>query len=229
MCGRITLSSSGRELAEKFELEQEPELAPRYNIAPTQDMAIVRAQEGVRALSLARWGLVPSWAKDPAIGNRMINARCETVATKAAFKKALRTRRCVVPASGFYEWTGEGRDRRPFLFAPPDGKPFGIAGLWETWRDRSQPDAPPLESVVIVTTEANATLRPFHDRMPVILSDRDTARWLDPGLRDPEDAVSLLVPCPPSWLDSTPVSTYVNNPRNEGARCIEPVAAAPEA
>lgn len=224
MCGRITLSSSGRELAEKFDLEQEVELAPRYNIAPTQDVAIIRAEAGQRTLSFARWGLIPGWAKDPSIGNRMINARCETVGTKGAFKKALRARRCIVPVSGFYEWAGEGKQRQPYLFGAADGAPFGIAGLWDHWRPAADPQASTVTSCVLITTEANAALRPIHDRMPVILSPRDHARWLDPEARDPEEAASLLVPCPPGWLDATPVSTYVNNPRNEGARCIEPTA-----
>jgi putative SOS response-associated peptidase YedK len=222
MCGRITLTSSGQELAEQFGLEVSPELRPRYNIAPSQEIATVRVEvEGRRVCRFNRWGLIPSWAKDPAIGSRMINARAETVAEKPSFRAALRRRRCIVPADGFYEWAGTGRGRQPHLFRQRDGAILAIAGLWEAWLG---PEGDEIESCTLITTEANATMRRFHHRMPVLLDARDHSCWLDPGERDPERVLPLLAPCPPDWLNAVEVSRHVNNPGNDDPRCVEPLA-----
>lgn len=223
MCGRITLTSSAREIAEQFELEPDLELArlePRFNVAPSQDIATVRQdRDGRRALSMDRWGLVPHWAVDPAVGNRLINARAESVATKPAFRDALRSRRCLVPADGFYEWSGHGAARRPYLFRRSDRAMIGIAGLYDRWTSEG---GEVVDSCTLITTEANATLAPFHDRMPVILAPGDYARWLDRGQEEPQALMSLLAPCPADWLDSSPVSTRINNPRNDDPECLVP-------
>ncbi len=168
---------------------------------------------------MERWGLVPHWAKDPSIGNRLINARAESVATKAAFRDALRSRRCLVPADGFYEWSGHGAERRPYIFRRPDRAMIGIAGLYDRWTSEG---GEVVDSCTLITTEANATLAPFHDRMPVILAPGDYARWLDRGQEEPQVLMSLLAPCPADWLDSSPVSTRINNPRNDDPDCLVP-------
>lgn len=221
MCGRITLTSSARELAEQFELGPDlAPLSPRFNVAPSQEIATVRQdRDGRRVLSMQRWGLVPHWAKDQAIGNRLINARAESIATKPAFRDAVRTRRCVVPADGFYEWSGHGSERRPYLFRRPDGRMLGIAGLYARWIGEG---GEVVDSCTLVTTEANATLAPFHDRMPVILAPSDYGPWLDRGQEEPEALMPLLAPCPAEWLGSCPVSTRINNPRNDDPQCLVP-------
>lgn len=220
MCGRFTLTSAREDLVKRFDLDELPELAPRFNIAPTQDVAVVRADvEGVRHLSMLRWGLIPFWAKDPKIGNRMINARAESVADKPAYRDCLRFRRCLVPASGFYEWGGKGAARRPYLYGIAEGGVFGIAGLWDRWRAQ---DGERTQSCTLITTEANSLVRPIHDRMPVILHPRDFQAWLDPENRETDWVRSLLVPCPPDWLTATAVSQHVNNVDNDDPACIEP-------
>lgn len=223
VCGRITLTRSAGEIAEQFELEPGCELAPlepRYNLAPSQDLATIRQDgEGRRVLSMERWGLVPHWAKDPAVGNRLINARAESVATKPAFRDSLRRRRCLVPADGFYEWSGRGAERRPYLFRRPDRALLGIAGLYARWIGEG---GEVIDSCTLVTTEANASLAPFHHRMPVILAPGDYAGWLDRTQEDPEVLTSLLTPCPPEWLDACPVSTRINSPRNDDPACLIP-------
>jgi putative SOS response-associated peptidase YedK len=219
----VTLTSSARELAEQFALEEAVAadvLLPRYNIAPSQDIAAVRQdREGRRVLCFERWGLVPHWAKDASIGNRLINARAETVATKPAFRDALRSRRCVVPADGFYEWSGTGAERRPYVFRRPDRRMLGIAGLYERWLGEG---GEVVDSCTLITTEANATLARFHDRMPVILSPDDYERWLDRDVREPEVLLSLLVSCPEDWLDPSPVSSRINDVRNDDPACLIP-------
>ena len=227
MCGRFTLSRSGRELADHFELGRVPELEARYNIAPTQDVSAVRAHEnGERTLDALRWGLIPHWAKDAKMGSRMINARAEGAAERPAYRDALRERRCIVAADGFYEWASprERGARRAHLFRVRGGQVFGIAGLWERWRD---PDGETVLTCTLLTTEANASVRPLHDRMPVLLEPRDYGLWLDPGVRDPDRVLPLLVPCPPDWLHSTPVGPHVNDARFDDPVCVEP--APPEA
>lgn len=223
MCGRVTLTSSAREVAEQFALDaasELPVLAPRYNVAPSQDVPAVREDvAGHRVLSFERWGLVPHWAQEPSIGNRLINARAETVATKPAFRDALRSRRCIVPVDGFYEWSGRGAERRPFVFRRPDRRLLGIAGLYERWIGEG---GEVVDSCTLITTAANATLAPFHDRMPVILSEGDYDRWLDRDLRDPDVVRPLLVPCAPETLEPRPVSSRINDVRNDDPACLEP-------
>jgi len=221
VCGRITLTSSGEELAEQFGLEIAPELQPRYNIAPSQDIATVRVEgEGLRVCRFERWGLIPAWAKDPPRGSGLINARAETVADKPSFRAALRRRRCIVPADGFYEWVGKGRERRPHWFRMRDGALLAIAGLWESW---TGPEGLEVESCAVITTEANSEMRRFHHRMPALLAPSDHACWLDPGERDPARVLPLLAPCPSDWLTAVEVSRHVNSPRNDDPLCIEPV------
>lgn len=219
MCGRFTLATSGAQLATQFALAETPQLAPRYNIAPTQSVAAVRSAEAGRELVLMRWGLVPMWAKDPSVGSRMINARAETAAEKPAFRTALRQRRCLIPADGFYEWQAAPGGKQPFYFHMGDGSPFALAGLWERWKS---PEGAWLETCTILTTEANDLLRPFHDRMPVIVAPDDYARWLDPALRDADAVRDLLAPFDPAAMAAHPVSREVNRVANDGPHLIVP-------
>ncbi len=221
MCGRFTLTTPGEILAEIFELAEVPELSPRYNIAPTQPIATVRlvAEPKVRRLDQLRWGLIPSWAKDPAIGNRMINARAETVSEKPAYRSAFRRRRCLVPADGFYEWRKTGASKQPFLVRKPGGQPFAMAGLWETWKPPGGGD--PVESCAIITTDANDFMRPIHNRMPVIVERDAYGLWLDPGT-DPAKLRALLRPCANDALEAYRVSRHVNDPRNDDPQCVAP-------
>ena len=223
MCGRITLTSSGAELAEAFGLDDTatlPELAPRYNIAPSQDVATVHTGDGGRrVMAFERWGLVPHWAKDPSVGHRMINARSESAATKPAFREALRARRCIVPADGFYEWSGARQARTPYLFRRPDHALLGLAGLYARWHGAG---GEVVDSCTILTTEANDVMRRFHDRMPVILSPAAYAQWLDRGETDAARLAPLLRPCPADWLTPTPVSPRLNDTRNDDPGCLVP-------
>ncbi len=229
MCGRFTLRSSGQALAKHFELAEMPLFEPRYNIAPTQPAPVVRADTatGRRVLDWLRWGLVPAWAKDLAIGNQLINARSETLASKPAFRHAFRQRRCLVVADGFYEWRRQGKRKQPFYITAADGAPLGFAGLWERW---TPPDGPPrgtpsaVDSCTIVTTSASDCMRPLHDRMPVILPREAWPAWLDPGLDDPAALQELLIRCAGDGLVSHPVDALVNSPANDSPRCIEPLA-----
>jgi putative SOS response-associated peptidase YedK len=219
MCGRFTLRTPAVDLVEIFQLLHMPELTPRYNIAPTQPVAVVRQEGKQRELSLLHWGLIPSWSKDPKLGASLINARAETVATKPAFRTAFKRRRCLIPVDGFYEWKKtEGKTKQPYYIRLSKEGPFAFAGLWEHWEG---PDSSAVESCTIITTEANDLLRPWHDRMPVILPEEEYARWLDPKLEDAGTLTGLLKPYPPSEMTAYPVSTLVNNPRNESPRCIE--------
>jgi putative SOS response-associated peptidase YedK len=218
MCGRFTLTSAPGRLGQRFALDEGPEeLAPRYNIAPSQDVLVV-ANRAPRALRPLRWGLVPSWAKDSAIGHRMINARAETLAERPAFRSALARRRCLIPADGFYEWQRQGRAKKqPFHIRSRDGAPLAFAGLWELWRG---PDGVALGSCVIITTAANALLAPIHDRMPAILPPEAWSAWLDPAEHAAGALTPLLVPCPDDWLEAVPVSTHVNSPAHDDPQCL---------
>ena len=225
MCGRFTLTTTAEDLARSFELVELPGLSPRYNIAPTQQVATVRAvvqeEGGGRELRLLRWGLVPSWAKDLKIGSRMINARAETVAEKPAFRRAFRSRRCLVLADGFYEWRRVGKQRQPHFISMRDGRPFAFAGLWERWVDPE--DGQVVESCTVLTTRPNALMEKIHDRMPVILEPGDHATWLDPRITDPEQLEPLLRPHAAGEMTSHPVSARVNSPRNDDPSCVSPV------
>jgi putative SOS response-associated peptidase YedK len=220
MCGRFTLATPGQTIAEAFELAAAPELEPRYNIAPTQPVAVVRVGEGRRELSLMHWGLIPSWAKEAGIGARMINARGETVAEKPAFRGPFRSRRCLVIADGFFEWKREGERKQPYYITMRDRRPFAFAGLWDRW---AATGAPPVESCTIVTTAPNEVLAPIHDRMPVILPPASHAAWLDPAVRESERLQPLLQPFDASAMLAYPVSPRVNNPRNDDRDLIAPL------
>jgi putative SOS response-associated peptidase YedK len=221
MCGRYSLATGVDVLRGLFRIEGEaPSLEPRWNVAPTQPVTVVVVpNEGPRTLRLMRWGLIPSWAKDPSIGNRMINARAETLAEKPSFRDALRKRRCLVVADGFYEWVKEGARKRPVWIHPKEGGVLAFAGLWERWKD---PEGSTVESCTIVTTSANGTMAPFHHRMPVILPPAAWDRWLDPAPADPAALLPLLVPAPDDLLAVRPVSTLVNSPAREGKDLVDP-------
>jgi putative SOS response-associated peptidase YedK len=221
MCGRFTLEKSVGNLGDLFQLPQLP-LQPRYNIAPTQPIVAIRAspETGDRELALLRWGLIPAWSKDPFAGPLLINARAETAAVKPAFRTALRRRRCLVPADGFYEWQREGREKRPFHMRRQDGAPFALAGLWERWEG---PDGSCIDSCALLTTEANVLMQPIHDRMPVILDPPDFDLWLDPQVQQVELLQGLLRPYPVAAMVAYPVSPLVNNARNDDPQCVLPL------
>ncbi len=223
MCGRFALFSPQEILAAMFGVEGDRFPAASYNIAPSRDVAAVRmAPEGRarRELALLRWGLVPSWAKDPAMGNRMINARVETAPGKPAFRSAFRRRRCLVPADGFYEWRKAGGRKQPYYVRMADGRPFAFAGLWEHWEGPGGD----VSSCTLLTTDANDLLAPIHDRMPVIVAPGDYGRWLDPEAHDAAALLPLLRPYPPAGMVVFPVRTLVNSPATDDPRCIEPAA-----
>ena len=216
MCGRFTLTASGEELAEAFGLDDPPELAPRYNIAPTQPVAVVRAAPGVgRTWSLLRWGLLPRATAEPK--RPLINARAETASSVPSFREAFAQRRCLIPASGFFEWTGTGKKRQPWYFRMASGRAFAFAGLWEPPFDPV--DAP---TATILTTEPNEITRPVHDRMPVILAAGDYARWLDPRAGGLGVLRPLLLPFPAEGMIAYPVEPVVNDPRRDEPSCITP-------
>jgi putative SOS response-associated peptidase YedK len=223
MCGRFTLTIDPSLLREAFPGFEVPgDLAPRYNIAPTQPVAVI-ANDGQQQIQMFRWGLIPHWAKDPKIGNRMINARAETVAEKPSFRNAYRRRRCLVLADGFYEWRKEPGQKRktPMYIRLQSGRPFGFAGLWETW----QPDGgEALRSCTIITTTPNELVAPIHNRMPLVLAPEAYELWLDPAEQAPDRLDPWLGPYPASEMTAYPVSTLVNNPRNDSAACIVPAA-----
>lgn len=219
MCGRFSQKSSPKKVAEKFGVEEVPALFERYNVAPAQAVLAVRDPSGGRETTFFKWGLIPSWAKDPAIGNKLINARSETVTEKPSFREAFARRRCIIPADGFYEWSRTGGRKQPLYFYMRDGEPFGIAGLWERWQGGDGP----LETCTLLTTEANELLAPYHDRMPVILRPEDYEVWLDAGVRRVEVLTPLLRPYPQEEMGAYAVSPLVNNPANDHPRCVEPV------
>lgn len=222
MCGRFTLTVDAHQIREAFPwISVEEDIQPRYNIAPSQPLAVV-PNDGKYRLDYFVWGLIPSWAKDPAIGNRMINARGETVDQKPSFRAAFRRRRCLIMADGFYEWKkapGQ-RSKTPTYIKMKDGKPFAFAGLWENWQ---APDGSNILSCTIITTEPNDLIKDIHNRMPVILPENAYANWLQPGESEAEQLKPLLIPFASDKLTAFPVSTLVNNPANESPSCILPV------
>jgi putative SOS response-associated peptidase YedK len=238
VCGRYAASANPDDLVEEFEVVERPEqaLEPSWNVAPTQDVYAVleRPPRGEpeepprRRLQVARWGLVPSWAKDASIGNRMINARMETVADKPAFRRAFARRRALLPADGYYEWYGEAKGKKqPFFIRPADGGVLAMAGLYELWRDPAvPPDAdvdPWLWSVTVLTTTATDDLGRIHDRMPLLVERERYAEWLDPTVEDPDLLRALLVPAAPGRLTAYPVATTVSNVKNDGPELVEPL------
>ena len=221
MCGRYTLTTPVEKLAKFFGLPEDPDLGPRYNIAPTQPVATVLVLTGERRFRLMRWGLVPHWAKDLSIGSRMINARAETVAEKPAFRSAFHDRRCLIMADGFYEWKHDGGAKHPYYIVRKDRSPFAFAGLWERW---GPPEGGELvESCTIITTQANELVAEFHGRMPVILDPVDFDLWLATGVTDPQSLLGLLKPYPAEKMEAFPVSSVVNSPGHETDECVQPI------
>ncbi|GAA4598896.1 SOS response-associated peptidase [Planotetraspora phitsanulokensis] len=240
MCGRYASARKKHDLLEEFEVEldgaPDQELGPDYNVAPTKEVYAVmsrvpRGEDGsrsgrpVRQLRVVRWGLVPSWAKDPSIGSRLINARIETVGDKPAFRKAFASRRCLLPADGYFEWMPtEEKKKQPYFIHPADGGVLAMAGLYEFWKDPGRADDDPLKwlcTCTVITTSAEDELGRIHDRMPMMVERGRWAEWLDPRLEDP---AKLLVPASPDRLEAYPVSTEVNNVRNNGPDLVEPAA-----
>ena len=224
MCGRITLYLSPELLAELFGLPELPRISPRFNICPSQQIGVVRNLGGDNHLDFLKWGLVPSWADDPAIGYRLINARSETVFEKRSFRQSIRTRRCLVPASGFYEWQKGVKGDSPYYVSMDDGSPMAFAGIWESWKG---PGGIQLESCAILTTAANRLMEPIHDRMPVILHPGEYSLWLDREVSDVSDIQPLFRPYPPDAMTATRVSTLVNSPANDLQECIAPLDSSP--
>lgn len=220
MCGRFTVRMDARESARVFGVSSEGgEYTPSFNVAPAQKVPVVLIQDGQRVMDTFQWGLIPSWAKDPAIGNRLINARAETVAEKPSFRQAFLRRRCLILADGFYEWKREGKRKQPVHITLKDRSGFAFAGLWEHWQS---PGGETVKSCTIITTEANEFMRPIHHRMPVILPKDKENTWLDPATADREVLLALLLPYPSDLMQAVPVSTFVNRPGNDGLECVLP-------
>lgn len=246
MCGRYAASKSADQLIEEFEVDTPPtvELAPDFNVAPTKPVYAVLERADAdhavhRRLAVARWGLVPSWAKDPSIGSRMANARLETAAEKPSFRSAWHKRRCVIPADGYYEWqvvedapgVARGKSgkplKQPWFIHPRDGSTLAMAGLYEIWRDRTREDDDPaawMWTVTVLTTEATDELGRIHDRTPLVVPRAELAAWLDPSAEDPRDVVARLMPATGSLLTAYPVSTDVNSVRNNGPDLLREVS-----
>jgi len=218
MCGRFALIVDASVLADVFDVDPPEGLEPRFNIAPTQEVPVVRRDaQGSRECSFLRWGLVPSWAKDEKIGARMINARAETAAEKPSFRSAIKSRRCLVPASGFYEWVKGPNRKQPHFIHFSDARLFAFAGLWERW---SKGEDGPLDTFTILTTSPNELISGLHDRMPVILPREAHAEWLSPNPLPPDRLQRLTAPHPADAMEAYPVSTHVNRPANDDAECI---------
>jgi putative SOS response-associated peptidase YedK len=223
MCGRYRLSRRKQLVDEYFGTDSgDSDWNPRYNIAPTQPVPVIRQHPTVptRKLSLLRWGLIPSWARDSSVGAGMINARSETAPAKPAFREAIVSRRCLIPADGFYEWQRNGQTKQPYCFELVDGELFAFAGLWDRW---TNPHGESIESCTILTTTPNALLVDFHDRMPVILNSESYDLWLDPPYRDTAGLSEMLKPFEPKLMRHYPVSTRLNNVHNDDADCANSV------
>ena len=223
MCGRYNIITDAQALYDAYQVEAEladGRLA-RYNIAPATDQLVIVAEGGGRAARWHRWGLIPHWAKDQAIGYKTINARGESVAARPAFRAAFRQRRCLVPASGFYEWKIEDGGKQPYLIGPKSGGLIAFAGLWESWAGPGGE----VRSFAIITTGPNALMARIHDRMPAIIRREDHARWLDPGLQDPAQIQTMIASYPAAELQAVPVGRQINNARNQGPELIAPAGA----
>jgi len=226
MCGRYAITASPdalRQLLQYFDL---PNFPPRYNVAPTQPVPVVRVADGVRRFVLMRWGLIPAWVKDPKTFSLLINARGESVLDKPAFRNAMRYRRCLFPADGFYEWKSDGRSKQPYFIRPADGRSVAFAGLWETW---TGPNGEEMDTAAIVTTTANRSLASIHSRMPAVIAPESFAAWLDVNGCSAEEAARLIGPAPDDLFEAYPVSTAVNRTANDSPDLIAPLAAASEA
>jgi putative SOS response-associated peptidase YedK len=220
MCGRYTITSAPEAYRAFFDYPEQPNFPARYNIAPTQPIPIVRLEEGARHFALVRWGLIPSWVKDPNDFALLLNARGESLTEKPAFRNAMKRRRCLVPADGFYEWKPMGGRKQPYYIRAKSGKPLAFAGLWETWEG---PNGEEVDTATIVTTRANRTLAPIHDRMPVIVPEEAFDLWLNCAEVDGTTASALIAPAPEDLLEAYPVSTAVNRTANDNATLLEPV------
>jgi len=221
MCGRFSQSLAGDAIAQAFQLAEVPDWQPRHNIAPTQTIpAIMATEKSDRHFKPLRWGLIPSWSKDPAIGVKMINARSETVAEKPSFRSAFKRHRCLILADGFYEWRKQSGKKQPFYFQLQDGSPFAFAGLWERWQAL---EGDVLETCTILTTEANQLVAQVHDRMPVILPTDRYDQWLDPTPQPSEPLQALLRPYDADRMSAYPVSVSVNSPWNDVPECVTPI------
>ena len=221
MCGRYRLSRRKQMIEEYFETENEADWEPRYNTAPSQPVGIIRQDPSrpERHFSLARWGLIPSWATDAGIAFKTINARAETVASKPAFRDAFMSHRCLLPADGFFEWSRRGKEKQPFHFGMQDDSLFAFAGLWDQWKD---PTGTVIESCSILTTTPNSLLANVHDRMPVILRQENYDLWLDPGFKDVKVLAELLAPFDAAKMKSFPVSSRINAVANDDSDCVVP-------
>lgn len=224
MCGRYMVLSSPEAIRRLFGYLEQPNFPPRYNVAPTQPIAIVRSVEGRRQFALVRWGLIPPWVKDPRTFSLLINARIESVNDKPAFRNAMRRRRCLVPADGFYDWKEEGGRRRPYCVRPKERGPIAFAGLWETWIG---PNGEEMETAAVITTPANRELARLHDRMPAIVPPENFEAWLDCNCVDAMTAAALCAPAPEGRLAAYEVSPAVNRADNDGPELIAPAPPAP--
>jgi len=224
MCGRYSLTMAPEALRRLFDFDTTPNLQPRYNVAPTQSLPVLRTTGGGkgRELAMLNWGFIPSWAKEASTGGKMINARSETVAEKPSFRDAFQHRRCLVPADGFYEWRREGEVKQPFRIGMKGGKPFAFAGLWECWEGTGDETA--VETFTILTTVANRKLRPIHHRMPAILAPESYGIWLDTRPDNTNRALSVLKPFSDEPMAFYRVSTRVNGPRNDDPDCVKPIS-----
>ena len=217
MCGRFSAVDIV-ELYKQFQIENSvASLVPRYNIAPSQEIPAIISKNNKNELMMLRWGLVPNWAKDPSIGYKIINARAETIDIKPSFRHLITSRRCLIPADGFYEWKKEGKIKKPYRFILRGGKPFTFAGLWDSWTNQ---EGKIINSCTIITTRSNALIEPIHDRMPVILTKENEKLWIDQDLKEQELLKSLLKPYPEYLMEAYEVSSVVNSPKVDDERCI---------
>lgn len=224
MCGRYTLRAQLNQLLQIYSATSEIEISPRYNIAPSQSVPVLKlgGDNASREIVSMRWGLVPSWAKDEKIGYKMINARSETIEEKPSFRTAFKRRRCLVLADGFFEWQKRGSKKQPYLFQKKNAAPYAYAGLWETWNHGNQP----VVSCTIITTTANELVADVHDRMPVILQDRHLENWLNPEFDHVDRLKSMLEPYPADEMERYPVDPMVGSPQNDKPQCVEPITLA---
>ncbi len=220
MCGRFSRKATLQAIIDEFEIEEVNDaVEPSYNVAPGQEIAVILKDES-RKLGLLKWGLIPSWSKDPAIGNRMINARAETLAEKPSFKHPLRRKRCLIVADGFFEWKKEGKQKIPMYIFLKDQKPFVFAGLWDTW---TSPDGKKISTCTIITTEPNEFMKKIHNRMSVILPKEHIDLWLDRSIENEQKVLPLLQPYPEKEMDAYEISRFVNSPKNNSPACVEKV------